>query len=97
VAQIANVCCKLGLEISYDVTVGPFKVDMMHLASNTVVEVNYYHQFYANTKHLTATSRRRHDLLSAMGFNLIQIPFFVWDSLEDEPSKALFIKNLMQK
>ncbi|KAK1934008.1 hypothetical protein X943_000449 [Babesia divergens] len=75
---------------------GPFVLDIYEPRSNTVIEINTEHQYYHGTTKLTATARRRHEIIAAMGFRLLHIPYRWWRQLQGDEPKVEALRQLLQ-
>jgi len=74
---------------------GPMSVDICHVPSLTVIEVAPPWQYYLRSAQVTALARRRHELLRAMGFKLVYVPYHRWGALEDDIDKGKFLRKLL--
>merc|ERR1719408_434064 len=76
---------------------GPLTVDMCHVPSMTVVEAAERWQYYLRSAQFTALARRRHELLRAMGFKLVLIPYHRWNVLKNDAEKAEFLRSKLPR
>ncbi|KAK1442509.1 hypothetical protein BgAZ_300270 [Babesia gibsoni] len=74
---------------------GAFTLDIYEPRSNTVIEINTEYQYYNGTTRLTAMARRRHEIISAMGFRLLHIPYRWWRQLEGHDAKVEALHKLL--
>eukprot|EP00922_Rhytidocystis_sp_ex-Travisia-forbesii_P029904 GHVS01043863.1.p1 GENE.GHVS01043863.1~~GHVS01043863.1.p1 ORF type:complete len:470 (-),score=61.96 GHVS01043863.1:209-1618(-) len=85
---------RLGVKQHYNnMRAGPYLLDIYYPRANLVLELNSSYQFYAGTQHLTATCKWRHRLLTSMGFRLIHLSEFIWNSLETTEQKVDFLRK----
>eukprot|EP00927_Polykrikos_kofoidii_P021367 TRINITY_DN20238_c0_g1_i1.p1 TRINITY_DN20238_c0_g1~~TRINITY_DN20238_c0_g1_i1.p1 ORF type:complete len:723 (-),score=116.48 TRINITY_DN20238_c0_g1_i1:126-2294(-) len=85
----------LGIDHNNRLAAGPITLDACHLPTMTAVEVAAPWQFYLRSAHVTALARRRHEMLRAMGFKLVQVPFYRWNKLEDDDAKIAFLRGAL--
>uniref|UniRef100_A0A0G4FQS6 RAP domain-containing protein n=1 Tax=Chromera velia CCMP2878 TaxID=1169474 RepID=A0A0G4FQS6_9ALVE len=76
---------------------GPLKLDVFIPCVSLVVECNPEFQFYQKTTHMTRASKMRHELLSAMGFRVVHVPFLSWDALGTFEEKATFLCEILPR
>ncbi|UKK02749.2 hypothetical protein MACK_002846 [Theileria orientalis] len=76
------------------ISAGQITLDIFEPTTNTVIEVNNKYQYYDGTMKLTSLAKRRHDLISAMGFRLFHIPYRWWNMLESDENKIEQIKRM---
>ncbi|PFH32134.1 RAP domain-containing protein [Besnoitia besnoiti] len=93
--EVSHALAELGVDHSNSVLAGPLRVDMFHAASQTVIETCPVFQFYANSVSFTALSKRRHQLLLAMGFNLVLVPHQRWDAVKSSEEKKKLLLSLL--
>jgi len=72
---------------------GPLTIDICHTPTMTVLEAAEKWQFYLRSPQPTAMARRRHELLRAMGFRLVQVPYHRWSTLPGDDEKAAFLRS----
>ncbi|CAE8601717.1 unnamed protein product, partial [Polarella glacialis] len=85
----------LGVEHHSQLAAGPLTVDMCHVPSMTVLEAAARWQFYLRSPQVTALARRRQELLRAMGFKLVVLPYHRWEALQDDAAKAAYLRQLL--
>lgn len=83
----------LGVAHENQLAAGALTVDMCHLPSMTIVEAAARWQYYVRSPQLTALARRRQELLRAMGFTLVLVPYHRWDLLDGDDAKANFLRE----
>jgi len=83
----------LRIEHSNKVAAGPMSLDIFHMPTKTVIEVAPRWQFYLRSPRPTALVRKRHELLVAMGFSIVHIPFHKWEPLQNDEEKAEFLRS----
>eukprot|EP00386_Alphamonas_edax_P001217 GDKI01003532.1.p1 GENE.GDKI01003532.1~~GDKI01003532.1.p1 ORF type:complete len:194 (+),score=36.59 GDKI01003532.1:3-584(+) len=91
--DVSRVLGMMRIEHLNGLKAGPFILDAFHPETSTIIEVNPPFQFYANTQHYTALSKRRHELLRAMGFTLVHIPHQSWNRMADDDQKIQYLKS----
>jgi len=87
----------LGVEHSNKLAAGPLTVDMCHVPTMTVVEAAPAWQFYVRSPVVTALARRRQELLRAMGFKIVRVPYHRWEALGSDEAKAEFLRVKLPK
>ncbi|PHJ24186.1 rap domain-containing protein [Cystoisospora suis] len=94
-ADVSHTLRSVGIDHSNSVLAGPLRVDVFHPPSNTIIETCPAFQFYANSVQLTAVSKRRHQLLLAMGFNVVLIPYQRWRAARTPDDKRRLVLSLL--
>ncbi|KAK2198455.1 RAP domain [Babesia duncani] len=93
---VAQEICKLlklhAVDFATRLVAGPLVLDIYNRNANVIYEVCPRHQFYANTSVFTATAKRRHELIVAMGFKLILVPERKWLQLCSNDEKLAMLK-----
>jgi len=86
-----------GVGVDHDnrLAAGPMMLDICHLPTMTVLEAAAPWQYYLRSPRVTALARRRHEMLRAMGFKLVQVPFHRWGALPDDEAKAGFLREVL--
>ncbi|XP_953169.1 uncharacterized protein TA08805 [Theileria annulata] len=92
--DISRVLNLMGIKHKNCLEAGPFVFDIYEPKSKTVIEVNNKYQYYVGSNQLTSSARRRHEMISAMGYKLLQIPYRWWNRLESDENKIESLKNL---
>jgi hypothetical protein len=72
---------------------GPYLVDFFFQTTNTILELAPEFQFFHKTQRLTATAKLRHQLLRAMGFKVVLLPYYDWTGSDEEHSQ--YITNVV--
>eukprot|EP00929_Paragymnodinium_shiwhaense_P067938 TRINITY_DN34147_c0_g1_i2.p1 TRINITY_DN34147_c0_g1~~TRINITY_DN34147_c0_g1_i2.p1 ORF type:complete len:513 (-),score=124.93 TRINITY_DN34147_c0_g1_i2:395-1933(-) len=85
----------IALEHNSRLAAGTLTVDMCHVPTMTIIEAAAAYQFYLRSSKVTALARRRQEMLRAMGFKLIQVPYYRWDVLGDDEAKAGYLRDLL--
>jgi hypothetical protein len=88
--QIATL---LGDECVVGTTCGPFTFDVFVPKHNAVIDACCEFQFYRRTAKYTTDARLRHDLIRSLGFKLIPISHFQWNSLRDDDERKLWLRK----
>jgi len=83
------------LEHQNRLAAGALTVDMCHLPTMTVIDAAESWQFYLRSPQPTAQARRRHEILRAMGFRLVIVPYYKWSALQSDEEKATFIQGVL--
>lgn len=83
----------LGIEHQNKIAAACLSLDICHLSTMTVVEAAERWQFYLRSAHLTSQARRRLEILEAMGFTVVRVPFHEWSNLETDEQKARFLRE----
>merc|ERR1712039_10452 len=83
----------LGVEHNNQLVAGPMTVDCCHMPTMTVVEAAARWQFYIYSTQVTALARRRQEMLRAMGFRVVQVPFHRWEALSNDEEKAEYLRS----
>mmetsp|Transcript_85743 Transcript_85743/g.223004 ORF Transcript_85743/g.223004 Transcript_85743/m.223004 type:complete len:1204 (-) Transcript_85743:112-3723(-) len=91
ISRVLSGC--LGIEHHNKLAAGPLTVDMCHVPTMTVVEAAAPWQFYARSPQMTALARRRQELLRAMGFKIVRVPYHRWESLDTDDAKVEFLRG----
>ncbi|KAF8820017.1 RAP domain-containing protein [Cardiosporidium cionae] len=94
-ADISRLLLKMGLQHMNSITAGPFLLDIFHPPSNYIIEALPAFQFYAETTRITAHSRRRNELLHAMGFSVIGIPHQRWYSFDVDEDRIKYLEQTL--
>lgn len=72
---------------------GPFTFDIYLPGVNAVIEACSEFQFYVRTAKITADARFRHHLIRNLGFKLVTITPFQWNSFKSDEEKASFLSR----
>lgn len=95
-ADVSDVLDRvLQVEHNNKLAAGPLTLDICHTPTMTVLEAGAPWQFYLRSSHVTALARRRHDILKAMGFNVVNVPYHRWHSLQDDEAKATYLRSVL--
>eukprot|EP00375_Theileria_parva_P001475 XP_764147.1 hypothetical protein [Theileria parva strain Muguga] len=92
--DISRVLNLMGIKHQNCLEAGPFVFDIYEPKSKTVIEVNNKYQYYVGSNQLTSSAKRRHEMISAMGFKLLHIPYRWWNRLESDENKIESLKTL---
>lgn len=85
----------LQVEHSNRLAAGPLTLDICHTPTMTVVEAEAPWQFYLRSSQATAMARRRQEMLQAMGFRLVNVPYHRWSVLQDDEKKAAYLRSVL--
>lgn len=91
--DVSRILAILGVEHHNKLAAGPLTVDICHVPTMTVVEAAARWQYYVRSPQVTALARRRQELLRAMGFQLVLIPYHRWDVLESDEDKTAYLRS----
>ena len=61
-----------------------------------IIEVDGPHHFYKNSYHWTSFSKLKHRLLSRLGFKVVHIPYFTWQTLRAKDEKYAYVRRLLE-
>ena len=81
------------LNVITNVMCGPFQTDFFFPQTNTLLELAPMFQFYQGSKTFTTAARLRHQLLRAMGFKLLVLPYHTWQAVQEEHRSAWIAKE----
>eukprot|EP00933_Yihiella_yeosuensis_P062698 TRINITY_DN65680_c0_g1_i1.p1 TRINITY_DN65680_c0_g1~~TRINITY_DN65680_c0_g1_i1.p1 ORF type:complete len:287 (+),score=63.76 TRINITY_DN65680_c0_g1_i1:90-863(+) len=84
---------ELGVQHSNQLAAGPLTLDICHVPTMTVIEAAASWQYYLRSAQTTALARRRQEILKAMDFKLLIVPYHRWEVLEDDVAKAAYLRQ----
>lgn len=88
----------LGVDHHNRIAAGPLTVDICHMPTMTIIEAAPAWQFYVRSPQMTALARRRQELLQAMGFSVVRVPYHRWETLgDDDEAKAAFLREKLPR
>ncbi|CEM04275.1 unnamed protein product [Vitrella brassicaformis CCMP3155] len=93
--DVCRLLTHMGVPHTSGLKAGPYTVDIFHAPSNTLIELNAPFQYYVGTALLTAATRRRHEMLQAMGFRLQHISHTKWETLRTDAHKVAHLRRLL--
>ena len=97
--QVGESLRRLGIshELEYTTADGLFSIDLAIVDRCIAIEVDGPSHLTVNTLEPLGHTRLRDRLLSAMGWQVVSIPFFEWDRLhQQEPMDAYVRQRLLQ-
>lgn len=89
--DIHRIVVQLKLEAVVASDCGPFTFDLFLPSRNAVIEACSDFQFYVRTAKVTADARLRHQLIRSLGFKLIPVTQFQWNSCKSDGERANYI------
>lgn len=91
--DVSRMLENIGCNFVQRTSCGPVSFDIFIPEAGIVIEACSEFQFYQRTAKFTADARLRHDLIRSMGFKLIPVIHFHWNSLKDGEAKAAWIRQ----
>jgi len=85
----------VGIEHNNRLAAGPLTLDICHVPTMTAIESAAPWQYYLRSPNVTAMARRRQEMLRAMGFKLVNVPYHRWSSLQDDSAKTDYLRSLL--
>lgn len=91
--RIGRICPNIAEDIINTTLCGPLSFDLFIPRTNTVIDACSDFQFYQRTAKFTADARLRHSLIRELGFRLLPITHFQWNSLKNDNEKVRWLTS----
>ena len=71
---------------------GPFTIDVLERDRKVIYECNHAHRFYASSLEKIATYRLQERITKAMGYKVVQIPFWHWHTVRYKKPRVEYVR-----
>ena len=97
--QVGESLRRLGIshELEYTTADGLFSIDLAIVDRRIAIEVDGPSHFTVNTLEPLGHTRLRDRLLSAMGWQVVSVPFFEWDKLQRPEQMDSYVEHRVHR
>jgi very-short-patch-repair endonuclease len=97
--QVGESLRRLGIshELEYTTADGLFSIDLAVVDRRIAIEVDGPSHFTVNTLEPLGHTRLRDRLLSAMGWQVVSVPFFEWDKLQRPEQMDSYVEHRVHR